>query len=226
MCPYEEKLTAWLLGDLCPEEQEALTRHLPTCASCRAMRDELAAVLAPLDSGLAKDKRLFPRPSAPRRLPARLFHAPWVRAAALFVVSFGTLFALFGLMYNAATRKAPVGPVTTFTFLKPDLPPEPLEPLAPPAEAAGAQPMTFEPSVFLPLIANVNVPEIPLRAYNPLPHIFTLSQIALWSPATNAPLIVYNDLLAQQTPAPAATNANDTAPLLHPTPPISAQPKR
>jgi len=225
MCPYEEKLTAWLLGDLRPDEQEAVTRHLSACASCRAVRDEIAAVLTPLNSGLAKDKRLFPQPAAPRRVPA-WFHAPWVRAAALFVVSFGTLFALFGLIYNAATRTDPVGPVTTFTFLKPDQPPEPLEPLAPSAETADVQPMTFEPSVFLPLMASISIPEIPVREYNTLPHFFTLSQIALGSSATNAPLIVYNDLLAQQLSAAAATNANDTTPLLHPSPPISPQPRK
>ena len=56
MCPHEEKLTAWLLGDLSQEEQQEMTRHLEGCASCRAVREELSRVLRPLCSGLAKDR--------------------------------------------------------------------------------------------------------------------------------------------------------------------------
>ena len=58
MCPYEEKLTAWLLGDLSPEEQQDMTCHLEGCAACRAACEELSRVLSPLRSGLEKDSRL------------------------------------------------------------------------------------------------------------------------------------------------------------------------
>ena len=56
MCPHEEKVTAWLLGDLPPGEAQAMTRHLEACAECRAVRDDCAGVLAPLQSALAKDR--------------------------------------------------------------------------------------------------------------------------------------------------------------------------
>ena len=226
MCPYEEKLTAWLLGDLSPEEQEAMARHLDGCATCRAMRDELASVLTPLKGGLAKDQRLrVPAAQRPRRRAPAFFHAPWVRAAALFLVSFGTLFALFGLFYNATTeRKKPVGPVTTFTFHKHEqtLPPEPLEPFQPSVETADILSMAFEPQVLLPHIASIHVPEIPTREYT-LPPFLTFAPLAMWASATNAPLIVYNDLLAQQSQAASATNTTDTT-TLTPPPHINAYP--
>ena len=227
MCPYEEKLTAGLLGDLNPEEQEAMTRHLAVCATCRAMRDELASVLTPLKGGLAKDQRLGVPPTAkrPRHRLTAFLHAPWIRTAALFLVSFSTLFALFGLFYSATTeRKKTMGPVTTFTFHKPDQPPEQLEPLQPSVETADILPMTFEPLVLLPVIANVHVPEIPMREYD-IPHFLAFVPLAMWTSSTNAPLIVYNDLLAQQLPSSAATNTTDHIPILNPQPPINAQPR-
>ena len=227
MCPYEEKLTAWLLGDLSPEEQETVTRHLAACATCRAMRDELASVLAPLKGGLAKDQRLrVPAVQRPRHRVTAFLHAPWIRAAALFLVSVSTLFVLFGLFYSATTeRKKTVGPVTTFTFHKPDQPPEQLEPLQPSTEVPDTVTMTLEPLVQLPLIVNVHVPEIPMREYDTLPFL-AFAQFTLWaSSTTNSPLIVYNDLLAQQLLSSSATNTTDNIPILRPPPHINAYPR-
>ena len=58
-CPFEEKLTSWLLGDLSAQEQNEVTCHVFTCASCRQECDELRKVLFPLRSGLHKDQGLF-----------------------------------------------------------------------------------------------------------------------------------------------------------------------
>ena len=59
MCPHEEKITAWLLGDLPPSAQDEMTRHLERCAACRAARDELEGVLVPLRHGLERDRRSY-----------------------------------------------------------------------------------------------------------------------------------------------------------------------
>jgi len=114
MCPHEEKLTAWLLGDLPPDEQDAMTRHLETCATCRALRDDLAHVLDPLRSGLSKDRSLCManRPSssakpAPKHSFPRLPLRETAMRAALVAVSFGTLFALISLVYRTASRRTP-----------------------------------------------------------------------------------------------------------------------
>ena len=223
MCPYEEKLTAWLLGDLGPEEHEGVTRHLATCAECRSVRDELAPVLTPLKSGLAKDDRLIRRTSTPNRLQT-LFHAPWIRAAALFLVSFTTLFALFGLFYNAATtQKISLGPITTFTFHKGEQPPEPLESFPPATDTTDAFAMTFEHNIPLPDIVDIYVPDIPMHDYSS-PHFFTLAQIALWAPHSNSPPIIYNDLLALQFSSTTATN--DAIPILLPPQKIYARPRQ
>jgi len=149
MCPYEEKLTAWLLGDLPPEEHQALTRHLAGCDACRAAKEELAHVLTPLRSGLAKDRNLqiAPKPIVvpPRRsFAAWLWHSPHesLKRAAILVASFGTLFALFSSVYQTAQReRVPAGDVTSIEFRKAsdEAPLPALQPLAEPrAERAAA----------------------------------------------------------------------------------------
>ena len=227
MCPYEEKLTAWLLGDLSPAEQETLTRHLATCATCRAARDELAAVLAPLQSGLAKDQRLRPPAPRPRHWTASLLHAPWLRAAALFLVSCSAFFLLIGLYYRqvTTTRKEPVGPVTTITFYKGEPPPEVLEqPAPPPAEEADIQPLVFDARVPPARLAEVTAPAVPAHDIY-LPHFLTFAQFAMWGSASNTPPVIYNQLIAQQHLPPASTNATtDNIPVLQPTPLINATP--
>lgn len=147
MCPHEEKLTAWLLGDLSPEEHEAMTRHLEGCDACRAVRDELSRVLSPLRSGLAKDRtwRVAAGTAAPCRPPlwAWLWRRPHegLTRAALLAVSFGTLFALVSAVYqNAQRERAPAGAITHIEFRKRDEAPAPaLEPM-PDAARADASP--------------------------------------------------------------------------------------
>lgn len=233
MCPYEDKLTAWLLGDLSPQEHEAVTRHLAACAECRNARDELAAVLTPLRTGLAKDRRLFrdgdaaARPSAAGRAARHLtalLHAPWLRAAAIVLISFGALFALISLHYHHATsRMEPVGPVTTFTFHKREQPPEPLETLPQPIAAHDTLPLAFEPLTLLPPITGVTVPDAPLYSYA-IPHTFLTLQLPPWEAPTNA--LSYDEqlLVQQQQSLSAATNGATI--ILNPPPAIHAQPRQ
>lgn len=123
MCPHEEQLTAWLLGDLPPEEHQTLTRHLATCASCRSVKEELSRVLTPLRSGLEKDRNLLIAPRPPRAVPRRTFRTLWstphegLKRAAILTLSFGSLFALLSVVYQSAQR-APhdAAAVTTLTF--------------------------------------------------------------------------------------------------------------
>ncbi len=149
MCPYEEKLTAWLLGDLPPEEHLALTRHLAGCDACRAAKEELAHVLTPLRSGLAKDRNLRIAPKTivvpPRRsFAAWLWHTPHesLKRAAILVASLGTLFAVISSVYQTAQReRVPAGDVTSIEFRKAsdEAPLPALQPLAEPrAESAAA----------------------------------------------------------------------------------------
>ena len=143
MCPHEDKLTAWLLGDLPPDEQQALARHLDACASCRGMRDELARVLTPLRSGLEKDQRLQLRPPQARRearrTPYRLFFTrhEGLRRAALFAVSFGSLFALVSVVYRQTARpRHSAEAVTHITFQRQEAPAPALAPAAMSEKAA------------------------------------------------------------------------------------------
>ena len=138
MCPHEEKLTAWILGDLSPEEHQALTCHLETCASCRSVRDELSCVLTPLRSGLEKDRQLRIAPQPAKAPPRSTFRTLWstphegLRRAAILTLSFGTLFTIISLVYQGSQRK-PHDPnaVTHITFLRDDGKPAPaLAPLA------------------------------------------------------------------------------------------------
>ena len=143
MCPHEEKLTAWLLGDLAPEEHQALTRHLETCGSCRSVSEELAGVLTPLRSGLAKDRNLRVAqrpPQAPqRRACGDLWSTPHegLKRAALLALSFGSLFALLSIVYQKAQRTPhDASAVTHLTFYRTDEAPAPA--LTPVAEPPGA----------------------------------------------------------------------------------------
>lgn len=123
MCPHEEKLTAWLLDELPPDERREIARHLEACAACRDVRDALSSVLTPLRSGLAKDRRLQlvlqpargPAPHAPCR--------PWfvrhegLRRAALFAVAFGTLFVLISTVYRQTSGNRHSNEPVTHKFL-------------------------------------------------------------------------------------------------------------
>ena len=165
MCPHEEKLTAWLLGDLSPDEHQALTRHLDACASCRAVKAELERVLIPLRSGLAKDREWHHAPgTVPRTVGGRLGESSlpigsrassrlrsWLwqsrheglKHAAILAVSFGTLFALISTVRQKALREAaPSGAVAPaeFSRLSDETPAPDLQPAAadkPRAKEAG-----------------------------------------------------------------------------------------
>jgi len=110
MCPYEEKLTAWLLGDLPPEEHLALSQHLETCDTCRSVKQELSRVLTPLRSGLEKDRNIRlvarPRQAASRRTLRSLWSSSHegLRRAAILTFSLGTLYALISVVYQNAQR--------------------------------------------------------------------------------------------------------------------------
>jgi len=165
MCPHEEQLTAWLLGDLSPDAQSALTRHLEGCAECRAARDELARVLGPLRSALAKDNAWRPetgmaQPPAPA--PAPFWQRPHqgLRRAALLAVSFGSLFALVSAVYRNAQRERQPEAVTDIRFLKAEAPPPPLEPLPAPPESADAAENLAEASAGR--VAPVTMPSAPV----------------------------------------------------------------
>lgn len=123
MCPHEEKLTAWLLGDLPPDEQDGMTRHLDACASCRALRDDLERVVVPLRSALSKDQKAqigeqppHFAPSAAKRFPRSPFRA-FVERAALAAVSFGAFFGLLSLVYQSASRRV-VPPPESLTHIE------------------------------------------------------------------------------------------------------------
>jgi hypothetical protein len=140
MCPHEEKLTAWLLGDLSPEEQQAMTRHMDGCDSCRAVSEELLRVLKPLRSGLAKDRSLHVEPKAGslarrRNRWAWLWFRPHegLKRAAILTVSIGSLFALISAVYQASQRETvSADTVTSIEFKKgaDGIPAPALKPLA------------------------------------------------------------------------------------------------
>ncbi len=145
MCPYEEKLTAWLLGDLPPEEQQAMTRHLQACDTCRKVRDELTHVLTPLRSGLEKDRhlRVEPHPTpctGCRESPRPFWYIRYerLRRAALFALSFGALFAGVSVVYRQTAGQHPNDEnVTHITFHRKEAP---APALAPAMGAAKAPP--------------------------------------------------------------------------------------
>ncbi len=150
MCPHEEKLTAWLLGDLPPSAQAEMTRHLERCAACRAVRDELEGVLVPLRHGLERDRRFMPQAVPAARRDALWAGVPlqrWLRRAALFALSFGSVFVLFSALRMQRAERGE-GVVTRMTFQRRnDAPPPALAPL--PARAAErAEPLAdFKPEL-------------------------------------------------------------------------------
>ena len=187
MCPYEEKVTAWLLGDLSPEEQRDVTSHLDGCAACRAVCAELSRVLTPLRSGLEKDCRLIvpvesdgavcsghvrrsagsPGSTGPT-FWSRLSSAPHegLKRATLLALSFGSLFALISVVLNRPQR-TPGDPnaVTYLSYLQPKEEPAPALALAadPKADATDKPGLAESPApegLALPT-APVVLPELP-----------------------------------------------------------------
>jgi Putative zinc-finger len=129
-CPFEEKLTSWLLGDLSPQEQDEVTCHIFECAACRKECDELRKILFPLRSALHKDQGLFKvRANVPWwqrvQIPA------WVGRAALLMLSASIVLAVMSVYHQELTKRnsREEGPVTHITFGKIQPPPAPLEKL-------------------------------------------------------------------------------------------------
>ena len=151
MCPHEEKITAWLLGDQPPSAQDEMTRHLERCAACRAARDELEGVLVPLRHGLERDRRrTVPQAAPAARRGALRAGAPFqrgLRRAALFALSFGGVFLLFSALRMQREERGG-GVVTRMTFQRQnDVPPPVLSPL-PPRAVERAEPLAdFKPEL-------------------------------------------------------------------------------
>lgn len=183
MCPHEEKLTAWLLGDLPPGEREAFARHLASCDGCRRAQEELSRVLTPLRSGLEKDRAWqAPGQKAPRsgreespdeaEQADRPRHWAWLwspneglKRVAVLALSFGTLFGMIGVVYQSlhpAPRTA--GGVTYVSFLQEKEAPAPALVTDPEmkSDAAGQAP----PAAAAPFPAE---PEAPAVIANPAP---------------------------------------------------------
>ncbi len=181
MCPYEEKITAFLLGDLSPEDQQALTRHFDMCASCRNVRDELSRVVIPLRSGLEKDKRLhIPlRPlNRTAAVPRHLWwqRHEWLRHAALFAVSFCTLFALINVAYRQTVRRNhDDAGVTHITFQRQEIPAPELKAAGTPLTSAQSDLSDFKTDAFSisPSAPEVLAPAIPVPEKN-MPKLHTL----------------------------------------------------
>ena len=177
MCPYEERLTVWLLGDLSEAEREEMDAHVRACAECAAEARELKAVLSSLQSGLKKDTELTVESKKAVRAP--LFGV-WMRRAALLAISGGAFFCLLGYLYNKANpARDPSETVTTLVFHKEADPPAALQKTAnlatqkpqletPKIEAVPLDdlPMPIEPS--LPLVA-YGMPEFAKLVWFPQP---------------------------------------------------------
>lgn len=182
MCPYEEKITSWLLNDLPPDEQLAVARHLDACPACRAVRDDLAHVLAPLASGLAKDRRV-PLPAAPVPSRARAF---WLRRhtalkrAALLALSFGSLFALLSHLQRDASRP---DTVIHIEFRRESAPPPALSPLPAPRPKEDSDAILAEAPAAAAGAFTAEVPPVPHPAAAPEPRMPPLPRLAASAPA-------------------------------------------
>jgi len=180
-CPFEEKLTSWLLGDLSPQEQNEITCHVFTCASCRQECDELRKVLFPLRSALHKDQGLF-KPKKHVSWTQWLYTPSWVGRAALVILSASIVLAVMSLYHHELTRRShrEDEPVTHLTFRKPEPTPT-LEPLVVPA--------TKEPELLADLDLGIRdelglekyvlVPPPLLPGAHWTPRFMTLNQLAM-----------------------------------------------
>jgi hypothetical protein len=178
-CQYEEKLTSWLLGDLTPQEQDEITCHVFTCASCKKECDELRRVLFPLRSGLHKDLGLF-KTKRNIHWTQRLLAATWLRQAAILLISCSVVCAVMTIFYHQSTRRhGEDGPVTHITFGKMQTPPPPLEPLVMPAEKP------YDPYSDLNIVEELRLAEINEVPVPPLPggywtpRFMTINQLAM-----------------------------------------------
>lgn len=179
-CPYEEKLTSWLLGDLSPQEQDEVTCHVFVCEACKKECEALRSVLFPLRSALHKDQGLF-KERKPRRWAQGVFTAPWLRQAAILLLSCSIVCLVMTLYYYQLTRQTAVdGPVTHITFGKREEPPPPLEPLPMPANTGTdlLAKVNIVDELGLADIEDVPLPVLPGGAW--VPQFVTLNQLAMW----------------------------------------------
>jgi hypothetical protein len=196
-CQYEEKLTSWLLGDLSPQEQDEITSHVFRCASCRKECDELRRVLFPLRSALQKDQHLF-KTKRNIHWTQRLLVAPWVRQAAVLLLSCSIVCAVMTLFYHQVTRDRTLeGPVTHITFEKREIPPPPLEPLVMPS---GKPQDPFAHLNIVDELRLADIDEVPMPAlsgYDWTPQFMTLNQLAMWQALGKGSESVHDKLMRE-----------------------------
>lgn len=181
-CPFEEKLTSWLLGDLSPQEQDEVTCHVFTCVECRKECDELRKVLFPLRSALHKDQGLF---KVRTHVPwwQRIQPPAWLGRAALLLLSVSIVLTVMSLYHQELTSRnnRVDGPVTHITFGKIPPPPLPLEPLVikTPQACDLLADMKLGISEELALEQYVFVPPPPIPGAYWTPTFITLNQLAM-----------------------------------------------
>ncbi len=115
----QELLGSFVSGDLSPEEEREITRHLERCAGCRAEEQELRQVHEYLDGfetpPLELKSRLFAR--LPRRR-GRWHIGRWAPAAAAAVLLFFAVLSVLyssGLLTQELTASATLEPMETET---------------------------------------------------------------------------------------------------------------
>jgi hypothetical protein len=220
-CPYEEKLTSWLLGDLSPKEQDDVTRHLFTCSVCRQESDVLRRVLFPLRSALHKDQRLFNARPMSSSWTGRFRLTPWMRSAALLVLSGSVVLLAMTLYHQQLSRRHDHdGPVTHITFGKMETPPPPLEPVVLPKtpELDLLADLNIAKDLGLEQITYVPPPALPGAYWTP--KFVTLNQLATLHSMVDHPESVHDRLMRQ---LPEARWDAQVGPLCKP--PRSRQPR-
>ena len=127
-CEWNEKLTAWLLGELSAEEREAMQRHIAGCGECKAAAEELRETIGLLESALAMpetanirqpkldDSRramlldIRPDPPAQEKTNWFLRMHPVFKAAAALIVIFGVVIIAVMPLTFSSVRLARVVP--------------------------------------------------------------------------------------------------------------------
>lgn len=79
-CTYTEDISAYVDGQLAANRAEPLRRHLPQCASCRALEEEVRATLTALAAIPAPEPPLDLRRRVLTSLPASPARQSWLLA--------------------------------------------------------------------------------------------------------------------------------------------------
>ena len=101
-----DRLEAYALGALDPEEAEELTRHLRSCAGCRAELDVYRRVVAALPASLAAASPLRVHPSLKRRVLAAVPVPPARRRRPFRIGVWPAAVAVAALMFAGSTAWA------------------------------------------------------------------------------------------------------------------------